>query len=107
MTLDKYTNFEKKDVRAVFEKIQKKTKLRKGCKLGLSWWLQINENMKVVWWPHHMFFIKIVSAVFEIFRIKEGKKHFFSCTITILDHILYGKVKTNKKQKTNKKIALE
>ena len=34
-------------------------------------------------------FFKIVSAVFVIFR---KKITFFSCTITILDHTLYGKV---------------
>ena len=37
--------------------------------------------------------IKIVSAVFEVFRKKEAKKPLFSFTITILDHTLYGKVK--------------
>ena len=40
-----------------------------------------------------IFLIKIVSAVFEIFRKKEAKNPLFSCTITILDHTLYGKVK--------------
>ena len=44
-------------------------------------------------WFRSIFLIKIVSAVFEIFRKKEGKKTLFSCTITILDHTLYGKVK--------------
>ena len=39
------------------------------------------------------FFIKIVSAVFEIFRKKDEKKRLFSCTFTILDHNLYGKLK--------------
>ena len=56
MTLDKYTNLiKKKIVGAVFEKIKKK-KLNKGrvCKLGLLRWLQINENVKVGWWPHHV-----------------------------------------------------
>ena len=42
-----------------------------------------------------IFLIKIVSAVFEIFRKKRIKKTttLFSCTITILDHTMYGKVK--------------
>ena len=38
------------------------------------------------------FLIKIVSAVFEIFRKKEPKTPLFTCTTTILDHTLYGKV---------------
>ena len=42
-----------------------------------------------------IFFIKIVSAVFEIFGKKRSKKKktLFPRTITILDHTLYGKVK--------------
>ena len=43
--------------------------------------------------PNFFFFIKIVSAVFVIFRQKEAKKPLISCTITILDHTLYGKLK--------------
>ena len=40
------------------------------------------------------FLIKIVSAVFEIYQKKDAKKTpLFSCTITILDHTLYGTVK--------------
>ena len=44
------------------------------------------------WFPP-IFVIKIVSAVFEKFRKKEGKQTPFSCTITIFDHTMYGKVK--------------
>ena len=54
-------------------------------------------------WFRPIFLIKIVSAIFEIFRKKEAKKKkkkkakktktLFSSTITILDHTPYGKVK--------------
>ena len=37
-------------------------------------------------WFQPIFFIKIVSVVFEIFRKKEADKPLFSCKITILDH---------------------
>ena len=43
-------------------------------------------------WFRTFFFIKIISVVLEIFRKKEGKKTLFSCTISILDHFLYGKI---------------
>ena len=58
-------------------------------------------------WLRPIFLIKIVSAVFEIFRKKETKKPFFSCTITILDHTLYRKVKIVALKKNDKiEIAL-
>ena len=44
----------------------------------------------------NFFFIKIVSAVFEIFQKKKKQKKtktLFSFMITILEHTLYGKVK--------------
>ena len=48
-------------------------------------------------WFRPIFLIKIVSVVFEIFRKKEAKKKspLFSCTITILDHILLYKIEVS------------
>ena len=48
-------------------------------------------------WFRSIFLIKIVSAFYKIFRKKEAKKPLFSCTITILDHTLYGKLNKVKK----------
>ena len=54
-------------------------------------------------WLSPIFLFKIVSAVFKVFRKKEGKNPLFSCTITILDHTLYGKVKSYLKQELRAK----
>ena len=37
--------------------------------------------------------IKIILAVFEIFRKNEAKKHFFHSRLQYFDHTLYGIVK--------------
>ena len=49
------------------------------------------------------FFIKIASAVFEIFRKNDANKHFFHTLliITILDDTLNVKVKKKKKYHFN------
>ena len=40
-------------------------KKRKGCKLGVSRWFQISENVKVEWWPHQLIICVSLSTTRE------------------------------------------